>query len=440
MTLTPSHRSSLAFGLRWESKLFGPVPAWAATPNIATIEALSRQHLGADNLSVEFLAGGAFNKVYLITVPSNNILGPKFYVFRVTLPVEPFYKTASEVATLRLLRQCTSLPVPEVFAYDCTTENELGFEWIIMEKIPGVPLEELWPLMSLEDKKIVVERLGQFSKELREKCKFNAIGSLYQRTELSEGDLKVTVATDYNDFVIGPIVNSFFFIGKRKLLIKRDRGPYRNDQAYLLALMKVEQEDKKLLLKLTSDKRAASIQKAKDEYSESDEDEDDDDELAEDVPEIQETIQQLREILPSIFKDMQTEEFVLRHHDLNRSNVMVDYMTLEITGIIDWECITTVPAWEDTYPKMLRGEDMEEEPEPLAFGDTDVSRVERWEKWENTKLRKIFDQAAGSGANNDKDACDKRGFRQRLNWLEISTKIVKDWIIEYEERKREQGC
>jgi len=85
---------------------------------------------------------------------------------------------------------------------------------------------------------------------------------------------------------------------------------------------------------------------------------------------------------------------------------------------------------------------MEEQPEPLAFGDTDECRVERWEKWEKTKLRKIFDQAAGSGANNDKDACDKRGFRERLDLLEFSTKMVRDWIVKYryEKGKREQGC
>ena len=186
------------------------------------------------------------------------------------------------------------------------------------------------------------------------------------------------------------------------------------------------------------EKRTASIQKEMHEYSESDSDDD----LAEDAPEIQETIQQLLEILPSIFSEnMQTEEFTLCHHDLNRSNVMVDCMTLEITGILDWECVNTVPAWEDTYPQMLRGGDMEEQPEPLAFGDTDECRVARWEKWEKTKLRKIFDQAAGSGANNNKDARDKRGFRERLDLLEISTKMVRDWIVEYwcEKRKREQG-
>jgi aminoglycoside phosphotransferase (APT) family kinase protein len=414
------------------------VPAWGETPNIAIIEALSRQHLRADQLSVKFLTGGAFNKIYLITVSSNTIKDQKSYIFRATLPVEPFYKTASEVATLRLLRQRTSLPVPEVFAYDCTTENELGFEWIIMEKVPGVCLREVWRDLSLERKTIVVERLGQLSKELRGKCRFDAIGSLYQHAELSEADLKVAVATDNNDFVIGPIVNSFIFAGKRKSLIKRDRGPYRSDREYLLALMKVELEDKKLLLKLISDKRAAGVQKvhSNDEDSESDEDD-----LAADVPEIEDTIRRLQGILTSLFSnDMQTKGFVLRHHDLSHSNIMVDHTTLEITGIIDWECITTVPAWEDTYPQMLQGEDMEEQPEPLAFGDTDECRVETWEMWENTKLRKIFDQAAGSRANNDRDGWDKRGVREQLDLLEFSTKMVKDWIIEYEKRERVQCC
>ncbi|KAG0131796.1 kinase-like domain-containing protein [Tuber indicum] len=437
MTPIHSHQPSMAFGLRWKSDLFGPVPTWAATPNIATIEALSRQHLRADDLSVKFLAGGAFNKVYLITVSSNTLKDRKSYIFRVTLPVEPFYKTASEVATLRLLRQRTSLPVPEVFAYDCTTQNELGFEWIIMEKIPGVCLGEVWRDLSLERKTIVIERLGQLMKELRMKCRFDAVGSLYQRAELSEADLKVAVATDNSNFVIGPIVNSFIFAGKRKPLIKRDRGPYHSDREYLLALMKVELEDKKLLLKQISDKRAAGVQKAHsdDEYSESDED------LAEDVPEIEDTIQRLQGILTSLFSNnMQTKEFVLCHHDLNRSNIMVDRTTLEITGIIDWESITTVPAWEDTYPHMLQGEDMEEQPEPLAFGDTDECRVESWEEWEMTKLRKVFDQAAGSDAKNDKDGWDKHGVRRQLDLLEFSTKMVKNWIVGYEKRVCAQCC
>ncbi|KAG0136484.1 hypothetical protein HOY82DRAFT_624858 [Tuber indicum] len=97
--------------------------------------------------------------------------------------------------------------------------------------------------------------------------------------------------------------------------------------------MKMELEDKKLLLKLISGKRAAGIQEAhpNDEDSESGEDD-----LAADLPEIEDTVRRLQEILTSLFSnDMRTKEFMLRHHDLSLSNIMVDRTTLEIAGIVD---------------------------------------------------------------------------------------------------------
>lgn len=252
MAPTPSRPTPLNSGLRWTADLFGPVPVWSKTPYIPTIESLSRRYLGADNLSVNFFAGGAFNKLYSITVSSNTSTETKSYIFRVALPVEPFYKTASEIATLRYLRRQTSIPVPEVIAYNCTVENELGFEWILMEKIPGVSLGEVWGNLNLSTKKIVAECIGQYTKQLREKCRFDAIGSLYQRTELSGEDAKTAVATGHHDFVIGPVVTTFFFAGKRKALVERNRGPYRSDREYILALTQVELEDMKLLQKLTA--------------------------------------------------------------------------------------------------------------------------------------------------------------------------------------------
>ena len=115
-------------------------------PDIHIIKLLSRHHLQIPawvHLSITFLARGAFNKLYAISTS---------YVFRVTLPVEPFYKTASEVATLSYIREHTSVPVPRVIAHSSTANNELGFEWILMERIPGVPLKNVWPEMDMETK------------------------------------------------------------------------------------------------------------------------------------------------------------------------------------------------------------------------------------------------------------------------------------------------
>jgi hypothetical protein len=195
---------------------------------------------------VAFLAEGAFNKLYTITQTSKaDGDQPNAYIFRVSLPVEPFYKTASEVATLSFLRRQTSVPVPKVIAHCSTVENELRFEWILMEKIPGVSLRSLWSDMSLEAKTKIVRQVGWYVGELREKCLFDAIGSLYHRAEL--GEKEDVVATSYNEFVVGPIVTTFFFVGGRRMRVERNRGPYRNDHDYMLALTQVELEDMKLL-------------------------------------------------------------------------------------------------------------------------------------------------------------------------------------------------
>jgi aminoglycoside phosphotransferase len=66
---------------------------------------------------------------------------------RVSLPVDPRYKTESEVATTEFVRQKTSLPVPRIIAFD-SHENELGFEWILMDMMPGLTLRKRWRKMS----------------------------------------------------------------------------------------------------------------------------------------------------------------------------------------------------------------------------------------------------------------------------------------------------
>ena len=111
---------------------------------MSIIESLTRNHLQIPNrhhLTARLLAKGAFNKVH--TIVTSDIGGVESrlpYVFRVALPVELFYKTASEVATLSYIRELTSIPVPRIIAHSSTAENELGFELVLMEKVPGVSL------------------------------------------------------------------------------------------------------------------------------------------------------------------------------------------------------------------------------------------------------------------------------------------------------------
>lgn len=393
---------------------------------MTAIETLARSHfqLPADcRLAVTFFSEGAFNKLYTIAVPDGaGNLGPPRYIFRATSPVEPFYKTASEVATLSYIQEHTSVPVPRVIAYSSTAENELGCEWILMERIPGIALADVWSDIDLEMKSKETELIAGFVRQLRDiQRRFTAIGNLYFREDVDTSNAAVRVIPTRDEkYVIGPIVTPYMFAGGRKLRVSRNLGPYSNDADYIAALAASELEDMNLLL-------------SADAPSHSDFDED----LAEDAEDIIEVLGELQTISTALFPS-RPRIFALYHHDLSLANILVDPVTYEVTGIVDWECVGTRPHWEDTYPLFLLGPEITDEIEPLAPGDTDGFRVERWENWEKTKLRSVFDRELDKVPHIDdgEDSDEaRREFRQQLDWVAVSQRKVKTWIQEYSEQR-----
>ena len=84
----------------------------------------------------------------------------------------------SKVVTLSYIPKHTSVPVSRAIASGPTAENELGCEWILMEKVPGVALVGAWSDMNLETKVI-----AGFLRRLR-RIQPNAIGNLYFREDV----------------------------------------------------------------------------------------------------------------------------------------------------------------------------------------------------------------------------------------------------------------
>jgi aminoglycoside phosphotransferase len=387
-------------------------------PDISIIKFLSRNHLqipAEHHLNVTFLAEGAFNKLYTIATSNGGDVESRLpYVFRVTLPVEPFYKTASEVATISYIREHTSIPVPRIIAYSSTADNELGFEWILMEKIPGVSLKSMWRGMDMETKEKETRVVAQYAKQLRDQCSFDMIGNLYFRDDFLDGAVRTEPTTD-GRFVIGPVVTAFMFAGGRKLRLPRNLGPYPDDAEYMAALTGAEVEDMKFL-------------QLPDARTHDDFDED----LAEEAPEILEALTELQEAWKTLFPSRPRRAspcpFALTHHDLSLSNILVDPVTYKITGIVDWECTGTRPGWEERYPLFLEGREIVEKPEPLSPGDEDEAMVERWEDWEKTKLRPSWDEELGDVDRGD-DAVDKMRleWRRQLDWLEVYVEKVMGW-------------
>ena len=287
------------------------------------------------------------------------------------MPVEPFFKTAGEFATLSYLQEYTAIPVPRIIAHSSTSDNDVGCEWILMEKVPGVSLADVWRDIDLETKSEVARSVMDYVRQLQPR--FTGIGTLYFSEEIHTFNAAVRVLhTEDEKYVLGPLTTPYMFVGGRKLRVPRDLGPYSNGAEYIAALAASEQKDMKSLL-------------SPDAHSHSDFDKD----LAEEAEEIIQVLGELQPIL-SVLSPSRPRNFVLRHHDLSLSNIIVDPTTYQITGIVDWECVGTRPHWEDIYPQFL-GPEITENVEQLAPGDTDECRAEHWQNWEKTNLRSVIE-------------------------------------------------
>ena len=403
----------------WTKNLFDSEPVWPRDPDSSVISTIARRHLripAGSSISVTFSTEGAFNKLYTIESPYIS----NYYIFRVTLPVESFYKTASEVATLLYLRRHTSIPIAEVVAYSATSDNELGFEWILMEGLTGVCLRDIWPRfpgdkelektggsqsapIPWEQKEEISRTVARYLLQLRN-ISFTSIGSLYLRS-----DIKENAITDTEDpqFIIGPLVSLNFFYGGLRSRVPRDRGPYTNEHRYAGAFIDVVLHELELAQQLDPD------------------DPQYDDDLMDDGPEILQGIKMLQSVLDIIFsREPDKSGYTLHHHDLSLANILVDPKSFQITGIVDWECVGVVPRWEDTHPQFLEAPEVELELESLEVGDVDPLRMERWENWEKMRLRKVFDAGI-----QEKDRL-KREFMLHLNSIHVWSRKAIKWAEE----------
>jgi len=119
----------------WESEK----NEWRTDPNIDLIAevvapTLDRLDVDCSTTRVSKLSCGGFNQVFTVEARDRGSLALKEFVFRVPLPIDPYYKTECEVATMEIVRNFTSIRVPIIYAYDSSTNNKLGLEWILMER------------------------------------------------------------------------------------------------------------------------------------------------------------------------------------------------------------------------------------------------------------------------------------------------------------------
>lgn len=124
---------------------------------------------------------------------------------------------------MNFLSTVLSLPVPKVLAYAASSDNPVGAEYIIMEKVEGESLASRW--LSLTTKE-VVDLMTQIA-EMEEKIfsfRFPGYGSIYHRQDL--GDER-QIPLQLEDFCIGPVAERMPWHGERQQM-KIDRGPCKS--------------------------------------------------------------------------------------------------------------------------------------------------------------------------------------------------------------------
>jgi len=121
----------------------------------------ARGSLG-QTVDLEFLAQGAFNTVFVLRLAGKEVIA------RVTLPVDPGWKTLSGVSTLAPVGHNTSLPAPEVLSFQADRASTIGFEWIAMSRMPGTSLDNrggVWGDVTFSAMEQIVRRLALFCSE-----------------------------------------------------------------------------------------------------------------------------------------------------------------------------------------------------------------------------------------------------------------------------------
>jgi hypothetical protein len=370
--------------------------------------------LSMQQLQVEYLAQGTWNRIFLVTESQKNLE----FIFRASLPVYPWYKTEAEVATLQFIHTHTTIPAPLIYIFDSSASNALGYEWIFMQKLPGVQYTSVVDDLSTGQKLAIARTIATWTDQLSRHT-FDLIGSFYM--DKNTGTLKLG----------RPVIQQF--MGDWRHDYPFERGPFHNSYEYLRSFIDcigAELFDPRQRLRAVIDAMDSRIRT----LEKSSENED----AASQLPSLRarysalmdseettlnssvefecfryrllDTCGRYRNGFTSKVRDLArlgdlidgliAEPFdrrstVLYHWDISENNVLIDLSSGSITGLVDWEQLYTMPTTllRSRYPPILaRDGNFPDLDEPPAAQAPDAEKSNDTYFWEKQIMREEFDR------------------------------------------------
>ena len=189
--------------------------------DVAELKKAAAAAVSKDAASVQSfhkLAEGGFNRVFELTIDGLQVIARLPYPS--TYPKH--FSVASEVATMDLVRSY-GVPVPKVLDYSTTCNNAVGAEYIIMEKVNGRDLGDIWYELSEKERIKVVVQVVKVESVLFS-ISLPGCGSIYYKRDLENGTEAVNIAAgegagkSAGQLCIGPDVAQKWWYDKRDQL------------------------------------------------------------------------------------------------------------------------------------------------------------------------------------------------------------------------------
>lgn len=153
------------------------LPDFSEATIVSLLESLS---LGPPTSIKSMKVTAVFHSIYVLTYPPDTE-----YILRIAGNHFPSIKTENEAAILTWLKENTNVPVPDVIVFDPTTNNQLGQEYMILSRCPGVALSDIYDSLTVDQLDHIVVQLIDILSELH-RHPFSHIGGFTFSRESEE--------------------------------------------------------------------------------------------------------------------------------------------------------------------------------------------------------------------------------------------------------------